>query len=276
MTYNDLCEEVKELGFESAIDSPGRMLLSAKRAQREIYSVRPILSNAIIYQRIPKPIHSIKTISFGGGEAISVPYSSARSFSFRSTGNGNVTVKENGEERMLSFSGLHSVTKAFLHGDGELIFNGEYSFTVSELAVYSEITSELTDDIPLQGMPREYDMASLVDSFISLAAPPSDAFGNVIRGAALCGNILTVPSDYSGDVFLICKRGCELRETGEIDIPPECEPLLALLTASYYWLDDDPEKAQYYRSLYHEGMSALRYNNRGRLDHTVAKGNGWA
>lgn len=276
MTYNDLCEEIKELGFEVDLDAPSRMLAAAKRALREIYTVRPIFKNAIIYQRIPRPISRKKEIACRAGEEISVPYSSARAFSFRSSGEGYVTVKENGEERTLSFSGLNSVTKAFLHGEGELIFKGDYSFTVSELAIFGEISSGSTEDIPLYAMPREYNMAELVEGFISLASPPSDSIGNVISGASLCGNTLTVPFDFSGDIFLTCKSGSELSETGRIDIPAECEPLLALLTASYYWLDDDPEKAQYYRSLYHEGMTSLRYNNRGRLNSNVATGNGWA
>ena len=276
MTYNDLCEEVKELGFESAIDSPARMLSAARRAQREIYSIRPVFSNAVIYQRIPKPIQHIKELASKGDGEISVPYSSAKAFSFRSTGVGSVTVRETGKEHTLTFSGLSSVTKEFLHGDGELIFKGEYSFTVTELAIFGEIVSGSTEDIPVADMPREYDMAALVEGFISLAAPPSDSFGRIISGASLCGDLLTVPSDYSGDVCLICKRGRELSEEGELDIPAECEPLLALLTASYYWLDDDPEKAQYYRSLYHEGMNTLRYNNRGRMSPSSVTGNGWA
>jgi len=276
MTYNDLCEEIKALGFEAAIDSPTRLLSAAKRAQREIYSVRPVFSSAMIYQRIPKPIYLKSELVFNGRDEITLPYSSARALSFRSTGDGSVTVKERGEERTIAFSGLNSVTRAFLHGDGELIFRGEYSYTVSSLAVYGEITSSSTEDIPLSGMPKEYDMTELIDGFISLAAPPSDTLGNVIEGAVLCGDLLSVPSEYSGDVCLICKRGSELTETGEIDIPSECEPLLALLTASYYWLDDDPDKAQYYRSLYREGMTALRYNNRARFDNNVSTGNGWA
>lgn len=276
MTYNDLCEEVRELGFEASIDSPRRMLSAAKRALREIYSVRPVFSSEIIHQRMPRPTYLMSKIFFRGGVALTIPYSSSRAFSFRSTGEGSVTIKESGKESAISFSGLHSVTRAFLHGDGELVFKGDYSYTVLGLAFYAEITSGSTDDIPLADIPREYDMSKLVEGFISLAAPPTDAGGNIIKDAVLCGDRLAVPYGYSGDVCLICKRGSELSETGEIDIPAECEPLLALLTASYYWLDDDPEKAQYYRSLYHDGMTALRYNNRGRLDTGVATGNGWA
>jgi hypothetical protein len=157
-----------------------------------------------------------------------------------------------------------------------LIFSGEYAFTVRDLAFYGEITSARTEDIPISGVPFEYDMTSIINCFISLAAPPTDAFGRVIEGAELCGKILSVPSSYSGDIRLLCKRGSELSENGSIDIPAECEPMLALLTASYYWLDDDPEKAQYYRAAYRDGMSALRYNRRMRTDPQSSSGNGWA
>ena len=218
----------------------------------------------------------VHEIIYSGDEEISVPYSSSRAFSFKSAGEGRVRIVEDGEERTVSFSGINSAVREFLHGDGELIFSGEYAFTVRDLAFFGEITSARTEDIPISGAPFEYDMTSIIDSFISLAAPPADAFGRVIEGASLCGKILSIPSSYSGDIRLTCKRGSELSENGNIDIPAECEPMLALLTASYYWLDDDPEKAQYYRAAYRDGMSVLRYNRRMRTDPPNSSGNGWA
>ena len=276
MTYNDLCEEVRELGFETTLDSAERMFSSAKRALREIFTEHPLISNAVIFQRCQSALSHTSEIAYSGEEEITVPYNSARSFSFKSVGEGNVRIKEAGDERILSFSGLNSVTRDFLHGEGELTFFGDYAFTVRDLAFYGEITSARPNDIPVYGMMREYDMTGLVEGFISLAAPPADAHGRVIGGASVCGKMLTVPSSYSGDIYLICKRGSELSENGEIDIPAECEPMLALLTASYYWLDDDPEKAQYYRSAYRDGMSILRYNRRIRTDPPGNVGNGWA
>ena len=276
MTYNELCEEVKALGFETTVDSPARLFSAARRALREIHTARPIFSNAVIFQRVPKPIRYVKEILHRGDGEISIPYYSARSFSCKASGEGIVKIKENGDEKILSFNGTYSVIREFLHGDGELVFTGDFSFTITSLAFYGEITSASTEDIPVFGIPGEYDMTKLVSGFITLAGPPADSSGNAIAGAQLSGNILTLPSDYSGDVYMICKRGSDLTEDGQIEIQKECEPLLALLTAAYFWLDDDPEKSQYYHSLYREGMNALRYSNRSRVDRMISTGNGWA
>ena len=58
-------------------------------------------------------------------------------------------------------------------------------------------------------------------------------------------------------------------------MPEETRELLPLLVASYLWLDDDPEKAEYYRALYADGINILRRNVFRRLDN-VYKTNGWA
>ena len=63
---------------------------------------------------------------------------------------------------------------------------------------------------------------------------------------------------------------------GELDIDPECEHLLALLSASYIWLDDDAEKAQYYMSLYREGMASLKLYSTRCVNAEYEDVTGWA
>ena len=72
------------------------------------------------------------------------------------------------------------------------------------------------------------------------------------------------------------KRGFGARIVSALDIPSELEHLVALVTASYVWLDDDPEKAQYYMSLYREGMSALKIYTRRAVDTAFTDATGWA
>ena len=55
------------------------------------------------------------------------------------------------------------------------------------------------------------------------------------------------------------------KEDARVDIAPEAEPLLPLLGGAYLWLDDEPEKAQYYMLLYREGVNRLQAARRRNL-----------
>ncbi len=86
------------------------------------------------------------------------------------------------------------------------------------------------------------------------------ADGTVENGATVCADILTLPTACDSTYTLYYHRAprpLSDADTTEADIPRGCEHLLALLTASYLYLDDEPERAQYYLSLYRDGMLRL-------------------
>ena len=276
MTYNDLCDEVTALGFETTIDSPERLFSAAKRALRTMLTEYPRFKTVTLYCLPLTPSASFKEIIHSGGEERLIRFSSSRALSFKSSGKGAVIINDERGERTVSFSGTLETSRQFLYGDGEITLVGEYSYAVLDLAFWKEITDDSVDSIPLLNTPREFDVKPLTDGFISFSGPPVDGDGREIEGARLEGTVLILPHSFKGSVSVSCKCGTDLSEAGEIDIPSCCEHLLALLTASYYWLDDDSDKAQYYASLYREGMSALRYYTRARLDSDYKIGNGWA
>jgi hypothetical protein len=86
--------------------------------------------------------------------------------------------------------------------------------------------------------------------------------GYEINGARICADTLYLPSDFKGEVNILYKRRpealCIDYPDAEIDIPRSTENLLPLLVASYLWLDDDPDKAQYYMQLYRDEMARLK------------------
>ena len=51
-----------------------------------------------------------------------------------------------------------------------------------------------------------------------------------------------------------------------IDIPRELESLLPLLCASYVWLDDNPERSQYYLELYNAEAALIKRRFPARLE----------
>ena len=95
------------------------------------------------------------------------------------------------------------------------------------------------------------------------------ADGTVVGDAVVHGHILTVPAGIDGELTVYYHRA-PVRLRGDdaqtVDVPQGCEHLLSLLTASYLWLDDEPERAQYYLSLYRDGM--LRTVQANKKSHT--------
>ena len=90
---------------------------------------------------------------------------------------------------------------------------------------------------------------------------------------------MRIPESYFGKINLIYKRAPEKlvgNPDDDVPVPDGCEHLLPLLAASYVWLDDDPEKSQYYMSLYREAMSAVKYYDRAHIDNSYHVINGWA
>ncbi len=103
--------------------------------------------------------------------------------------------------------------------------------------------------------------------------------GIPVSGAHVSGTTLTLPKDTSGPLTLHYHRAPavltdDMSEEEAVDVPRSCEHLLALLTASYLWLDDEAERSQYYLSMYRDGMLRLASENKSRT-HVYADVIGW-
>ena len=127
MTYNDLCEEVKALGFEDELESSSRTFFAANRALRAIYTERPVYDTLTIYRADVQPYIRIDRINHKGGECDTLSYT-ARAYSFKTSGNGEFVINDTGGERSVIFSGNGAVHKGFLYGNGQISFVGEYPF----------------------------------------------------------------------------------------------------------------------------------------------------
>ena len=62
---------------------------------------------------------------------------------------------------------------------------------------------------------------------------------------------------------------------GRIDVPEECLALFPLLVCGYLWLDDEPDRAQYYMALYREGRSLLLERKPSRTQRLNTDTLGW-
>ncbi len=278
MTYKDLCTEIAALGFETEIDSDERMLTAVNRALMLIYTERPTYERICIFKPAVSTTAKIGDFSHKGGETDSFSYK-ARAYSFKTCGRGKYKICEGEKEEIFEFSQNSALHRGFLHGEGRIDFVGEYSFSVYDFALFDEIYGDSPEDIPTLSEYSEYTIRDFAPDFLSFVSAPTDEHGISIANAEVRGGIMRIPDGYSGKINLVYKKAPKKlfgNPDDDIFVPDGCEHLLPLLAASYVWLDDDPEKSQYYMSLYREAMSAVKYYDRSHIDNSYHVTDGWA
>ena len=243
-----------------------------------IYTERPLYSSVSIFKPKISSATKITAFSHKGGTTDSFSYN-ARAFSFKTCGVGKYKISEGNKEEIFEFSQNAELHRGFLHGEGKIDFIGDYSFYVYDFVLFDEIYGASHEDIPSLSGYTEYKVKSFAEDFMSFVSQPTDDNGNNIVGATARGETVRIPDEYFGKINLIYKKYPKKvlgNPDEDIVVPDGCEHLLPLLSASYVWLDDDPEKAEYYMSLYREAMSAVKYYDRAHIDTSYHVTDGWA
>ncbi len=248
MTYESLKNEVVALGFEQSADNENFLLYAVNRAQKMIGTDFPLEEYYTVYQSPTDPLMLYReaptSLTLHGKCAISL----------RTYDSGAVTIKDAQGTKRYSFNNQKLAYQFKLEKESVLTFSG----TVFDLAVYEDVY-DTTSQIPIYYDMIPYTLASQINGFISLLDEPRDEQGRPIEGAVTEGSLLLVPRSYRGQVRLRYRRSEQpiTPETEAVDIHPAAHALLPLLSAAYLWLEDEPEKAQYYMSLYREGAARL-------------------
>ena len=277
MTFGELKTNVAALGFEDDVELSEVLLTATNRALFTIFTERCVRGEYEIYHKARVPITKIDEIVHEK-EAVSVEVI-GRSYSFRTQGEGSYSVTDGSGTITYAFTNGESEHRGFIDGKATIEFFGDFLFFVFDLETYGELFGESIKDIPLSCEHTKYDMTDSVSNFLAFDSLPKDRFGNEIPGAYLENGIMAIPRAFSGKVILTYKcapKRLSGESTESIIIPKECEELLPLLVASYVWLDDDNEKAEFYAALYRDGMSAVKVYNRVRMDSTYKDVTGWA
>ena len=278
MTLNELKAEVAALGFERETELDNTLLSAVNRSLKQIFTERSAERLMRVFTYSPKT--SLYVEQFTHRTAAGENFKAVgRAFAFRSYGEGSVFVLDEHGERQFDFSGNGNVTRAFISGEATLVFSGDFCYTVRDLSILLETPSDRVEEI----LPKEtihiFKGSEYDARFVSFTSQPCDEDGNPILNSAVRHGELIIPGEYVGAVNVPYKyHPAPLTlDDGEsqIDIPVECEGLLALLVASYVWLDDDAAKAQYYFNMYREGMNAVKYYNRQAVSEKYLT-NGWA
>lgn len=278
MTLQDIKNEIIALGFESELEDTEAFNYAVRRAVATIYTERGIHKTLRIYQRNPKPDVHFSSILHEGGKTNVFTFPDGAYF-FRVSGNGSFTVTDDSGTRESEFNSNNSIVRGYISGEGELTFCGDLSYTVYDLCHFSELFSDNIDELNYGGV-TEYSIQKIAPDYLGPYDRARDSSGELIAGAEICSGTLSVPYSYEGEIVLKYRCKPPIKKDAEadreLDIDPECEHLLPLLAASYVWLDDDAEKAQYYMSLYRDGMAALKLYSPRCLNAEYENVTGWA
>ena len=278
MYLNDLKENVAHLGFESYIEDADLFIASANRALSLIYIDRPVSKTAPIILSGPKVTLAREFIEHPSGVDVTIPFE-GKALSFQSTGTGTCIITDNTGSNTVPLSIKNQLTKQFIRGKGQITLSGNFYFTICNFAVFDDVLSNSSSDIPMYTPYRELNPKDWCKDFRSFCAPPCDKYGNPIDSIKLADGRIITPYNYRGEIFLTYYRTPTLISSEAsnvvIDVSGECEPLLTILTAAFMWLDDDAAKAQYYMSLYRDLVANIkRYStNKINAEYSV---NGWA
>lgn len=279
MTLNDLREEVSVLGFEREIDTDAALVTSIRRALSTIYTERAVYNSISIEHYPIMPTIICKSLVHNPKEnetfAINGP-----AYSFTVSGKGGYRISDNGVETEHYFDTASALQRGFCSVRTTVAFFGSLSFKVFNLAVFEEKEFDDENKLFAYGEPFEYKLSNLKNDFHSFTALPTDERGNEIKGAELSGDGLFIPWEYRGRVNLTYKSAPPKVSAddadSELSIPVEIEHLVPLLAASYYWLDDSPDKAEYYYTVYRDSMASVKRQDTRRLGGGYKNVTGWA
>ena len=261
MTLNQLLSEVYSLGFEDSGELDGSFLFAANRARAIIYSELADEKCATLILSAPALSYYSEKYCHLPGEKNTLRLT-GYSLSFTYCGAGKYTIIDSSGKRTATFDKTYGHVKELIFG-GEctLEFEGNLSFIIFDIAAYSEKYTEDRSRLPQYSRFREIKLCDLISDFGYVTRAPVDKDGIALLASSIVGGALRVPYSWSGEIFVYYKpihTSLLLSDAeNEIELPAMTEHLLPILTASYLWLDDDPEKAEYYASVYRAEANRL-------------------
>lgn len=300
MKVNTLYEAVSKLGFEDSLEDGKAFYYALNRATAQVNALRP---HVAIYDISKRPlVNCIPNSDFAVREVFDhIDYSviGAKAYYFEALGEGKCEIfcKQNGEEvkvyeklfdtqKFTAYRGIITMDDGkYPEEEVTIRFSGEYVFSVRNVALYDKLLSANPEKIPAYEPYTTYDMTRLCSDFLTFSENPIELMGYKIldQGYQIEGqSVLLLPYELTGVVRVKYHRQVEKisysaspgSDESVIDLDEELCTLLPLLIASYVWLDDDPEKAGQYYSLYSERTKEILYRARN-IKPSVYATNGW-
>lgn len=304
MNVAELYSQTAQLGFETTLEDSDRFYFAANRALLQVCKVRPAIRHCIINH---KPLANlIRQSTFSPIEKIEdITYEAeaAKAYYFEADGNGVCYLEEynadtgawvvfgeialQSKQTFVPYRGFIKKQGAFVTGRVRLRFAGEYLYSVKCVALYRYLYSGEVGDIPAFETYTRYDIRSRVDDFMGLRCPPiveADDHRLLNQEYEQEGDsIILLPYDKRGVYKVLYEhRPSEIENTGataedtqELDLDSELCSLMPILVAAYVWIEDEPEKSEYYMSLYRERAQEIVLRQRDTSPVAMKSSNGW-
>ena len=316
MKINELYSAVCGLGFEDSLENLTSFFHAANRAIVQINAIRPLTALIEIYHRVPENLifgadHKIHEHT--GNDLIFTSYCPAKAYYFEARGVGTYTIEVFNPvskeweivgglnegftfetKDFTCFLGFISTGQAnpttaeeavFPRTAARIRFSGDYAFQVRNAALYDQLYSPLTKDIPRFEEYVRYDLKAIDPTFLELADNPlKDGFDRISKGYYFeNGSTLIISRSVSANLKIKYKKapprlvedGDPTLDEREIPLDAELAELLPLLTAAYVWLDEGDGKSQWYMDEYSKRALDIerRIKNRESAEYTSV--NGW-
>ena len=304
MTVADLYRSVAQLGFEDSLESEDGFVYAANRAILEVNALRPVTSSVYINHRPMK--NELLRPTFEPAlkeDELIFECADVKAYYFECDGSGAVYIELFDDiSRAWQLIGMRSLTspgeykpyKGFIKRDGAFVpgrvrlrFTGEYLYSVKSVAMYKHLLGKDEGDIPAFEAFTQYDVTEMVPDFMSLRNPPiefDDGYRHLNQEYRVeNGRIILLPYGGAGHYRVIYNRrpasivsnGALQADITVIDLEEELCALLPILVAAYIWMDDEPEKAQYYLSLYQQRAAYLEHKTINPSPVIMRSVNGW-
>ncbi len=283
MTVGELYSAVAYLGFETGLrdEALRRGFYAALgRALTQVNLLRPRHRRVALCHVPPEamPCAAAPLLHAAGTETrIALP-EGTRGLVLALSGAGEVVLREGEAERRHTVSSSReTVIRERLSEKGELILRGE-TLCLHALGAYAALPA-FGEVIPGRGVG--YSMRTLEPEFLSFRHPALYLGGEAVEvGALFEGDRLRLPEGapagvYEVDLNLSMPSYSE-GDSDESEIPLDADlaSLLPELIASLIWLEDSPERAAYYASVYQRGCARIASRERESAGRVISQ-NGW-
>lgn len=279
MTLKELHREVSALGFDDFLAFDARFHSAACRALQSIYNAVEVTARTKFFVRSSLPSSRISLLYHKGGGSEVLPLV-GKAFSMRLYGKGIFRLTDSKTSIQQRFDCNGDTLRYFINGDATLMLGGDLSYTVCDIVTFDEVFSEDTESIPDGSGYTTVDIRRKVADFLAFVSMPKDKNGRLIESAVLHDGKITFGGDFIGEAELSYRKGAILPSLdapdAEIDLAAGYKLLLSLLTASYLLLDDDSDKAMYYKSIYEAELDRIKKLQKGPVDYKYTISDGWA
>ena len=261
MTLREIQSQICTLGGVGYVEPDVSLSQTVKRALLTLARDIPIKRKITLFANFPKPTLHIESEHHTGGRTELLPLNGC-AFSLRLSGKGEATVYDGRVTRQITFDSPDKTVRGLLYGEGSLTLSGERSYDLFDLLVYGEPYFTDEDEIPPTPSDGCINLSERVTDLLAIAETPTDGYGKEIEGARVEGGRIYLPVGFKGRVSVSYYRAAIpaviYSPDDTVDIPEEYESLLPLLCAFYAFLDEDPERAETFHSLYLEGVTSLK------------------